>query len=171
MFEIAPRIREIAEELIDRHYPHLQDAKDVIEYYIREDNGVKWLGKCKKCTAFERFQTGHMFYIFVISDAFYGFSTEQLTALVDHELYHIVRKEGPVEQDPITKEWTRRTWADKNDPDSWSIREHDIEEFSVIVDRHGLWNRALERFAESTRNAPHQMTIDEIAREQKLRAV
>lgn len=38
-YEKSPRIREIAEELIDDHHPHLKDAKELLEYYVRDDGG------------------------------------------------------------------------------------------------------------------------------------
>jgi|GEM_PF-7125380 hypothetical protein len=30
-YEKSPRIRDIAEKLIDKHHPHLKDAKGVVE--------------------------------------------------------------------------------------------------------------------------------------------
>jgi hypothetical protein len=42
-YEKSPRIRDIAERLIDDHHPHLKDAKELIEYYYnRDDSGVDW---------------------------------------------------------------------------------------------------------------------------------
>ncbi|HHV63841.1 MAG TPA: hypothetical protein GXX46_02005 [Peptococcaceae bacterium] len=169
MFEKAPRVREIAEKLIDDHHPHLRDAKDLIEYYIRDDGGVNWAGKCKKCSAFERFLTGKMFHIFVIAPAFEGWPMEKLRALIDHELCHIQRKTGIVVIDPTTGEITRKEWASKDDPENWLIREHDVEEFSDVIYRHGLWDTGIEKFAEAVRDAEYQMTLFDVQHEKELR--
>ncbi|WP_164970356.1 putative metallopeptidase [Bacillus subtilis] len=50
------------------------------------------------------------------------------------------------------------------DPDSWGIREHDVEEFSEIIERHGLWDTGIETFAEAVREADHQMSISDVQR-------
>lgn len=42
-YEKSPRVREIAEELIDNHHPHIKDSKELIEYYVRDDGG--WIGQ------------------------------------------------------------------------------------------------------------------------------
>lgn len=171
-FEISPRLREIAERLIDDHHPHLQDAKELIEYFIRHDGNVDWYGKCKKCTGFERFLTSKMFHIFILSDAFYNWPMEKLEALVDHELCHIQRKKDGLEQlDPETKKWSVREWAAKDEPDNWYIKEHDIEEFSDVVDRHGLWDKGIEKFAEAVRSADYQMSLADLENQKQLRVV
>ncbi|WP_407310975.1 hypothetical protein [Desulfosporosinus sp. SB140] len=41
-YEKSPRIRDIAEQLINDHHPHLKDAKELVEYYTRDDGG--WIG-------------------------------------------------------------------------------------------------------------------------------
>lgn len=69
-YEKSPRIRDIAESLIDDHHPHLKDAKELIEYYVRDNSGIDWTGKCKKCSSFERFLTGKMFHIFIVKPTF-----------------------------------------------------------------------------------------------------
>lgn len=174
MFEKSPRIREIAEQLISDHHPHLKDAEEQVEYYTRAAvGGVDWAGKCKKCSSFERFLTGKMFHIFIIESAFYDWPEDKLKALVDHELCHIRRKTGMELIDPNTGKVVKKEWAQKDDPDNWYIREHDVEEFSEVIHRHGLWDLGIEKFAEAVREADYQMTIYDAQREQEqeMRAV
>jgi hypothetical protein len=168
-FEEAPEVKEIAEQLIDRHHPHLQDAKDVIGYRFRCGQS-DWAGKAKKLTAFERFETGYMLMVFINKEAWTVLSEPQQVALVDHELCHFSRKSERVyEKD--TDEWVDK-WLPKEDPSNWVMREHDVEEFSDVIKRHGLWETGIEKFASVVRNADHQMDLDDLEREQKgLRVV
>lgn len=62
-------------------------------------------------------------------------------------------------------------WLEAEDPDSWSIREHDVEEFSDVIRRHGLWDTGIERFAEAVREADYQMNFEDYERETRLKAV
>lgn len=166
-FEEAPEVREIAEKIIDKHHPHLKDAKGVIGYYFRDGNS-DWAGKAKKCTAFERHVTDYMLFVFINKDAWRVFTPDQRQALVDHELCHFKRKSERVWNEE------KKVWEDKYEPanasDSWQMREHDVEEFSEIIQRHGLWETGIERFAVAVREADYQMDLEDYEREQ-LRAV
>jgi hypothetical protein len=167
-FKPAPEVKEIAEELIDKYHPHLRDAKHVIGYYFR-DGASDWAGRAKKCTAFERHVTGFMLFMFINEQAWYMLTEEQQRALVDHELCHYSRKQGEV-IDPKTKQ-VKIDWLNPADPDSWSIRDHDVEEFSDVIRRHGLWETGIESFAAAVRYADHQMTFEDVERENFLKVV
>lgn len=167
-FEAAEDVRIIAEKIIDKHHPHLQDAKDLIGYYFR-DGASDWAGKAKKCTAFERHVTGYMLFVFINQDAWDSLKHDQRLALVDHELCHFSRKNERI-YDEEKKEW-KDNWLDAEDPGSWGMREHDVEEFSDIIQRHGLWETGIEKFAVAVRQAEHQMDLEEYEREQQLRMV
>lgn len=158
-FKKAPEVEYIARELIAEFHPHLQDAIDKTDFYKRLGGGVDWAGKCKKCTSFERHLTGKMFFIFVNDDIWAAMSPMQREALVDHELCHI--KRSRTEQlNPETGE-VKLIWANKDNPDNWSVREHDVEEFSDVIHRHGLWETGIEKFAVAVRKASYQMTIED----------
>jgi hypothetical protein len=58
-------------------------------------------------------------------------------ALVDHELCHAW---ALADQDEDN---------DEADPVKLSLRPHDLEEFSCIVRRHGMWREDIEDFVES----------------------
>lgn len=158
-FKESLEVREIAEEIIDLHHPHLEDAKNLIGYYMREGNS-DWAGKCKKCTAFERHLTKRTFFIFINEEVWDGLSTEQRVALVDHELCHIVREK----EEQLDKETKKVVmgWANRDNVNNWKIREHDVEEFSEIIQRHGLWEQGIESFAVAVRQVDHQMTFDDL---------
>lgn len=95
---------------------------------------------------------------------------KQRAALVDHELCHFTRTktEEPDPKDP--RNWIT-VYGPADDPDSWGIREHDVEEFSEIIERHGLWDTGIESFAAVVREADHQMNIDDVTREQRIQRV
>lgn len=161
-FEEAPEVKELAERIIDEYHPHLVDAKDLIGYYYRKGTpAVDWAGKAKKCTAFERHATGYLLFVFIDADAWQYYKDEQRVALVDHELCHFSRS-FTVTIDPKTLK-EEKSWDPADEPESWSIRDHDVEEFSDIVKRHGLWETGIERFAEAVRDAEYQMTISDVA--------
>jgi hypothetical protein len=60
----------------------------------------------------------------------------QQTALVDHELQHCGRFEKIVREKLVMY---------------WGLRGHDVEEFSCIIQRHGLWQKDLETMHETMR--------------------
>ncbi|MFP7694200.1 putative metallopeptidase [Bacillus subtilis] len=161
-FEESKELRQLAESIIDENHPHLKDAKQQIGFYLREGNS-KWAGKAKKCTAFERHMTDYMLFVFINKAAWETMPEEQRAALVDHELCHFTREEWE-EPDPKDPSKWVTVYGAATDPDSWGIREHDVEEFSEIIERHGLWDTGIETFAEAVRAADHQMTISDVQR-------
>lgn len=145
-FQTSEVIQAVAEKIIDEHYPALVEAKSLIGYYLREGAWSK-AGSCKKTTAFERHLTGKMYFVVINDFAYQDFSEEQLKALVDHELHHIERdQENP----------------DVGDSEAWSIRDHDVEEFAAIIQRHGLWEHGVKRFAEACVDADRQLTLADV---------
>jgi len=170
MFDKAEEVQEIAEQLIKMHHPHLMDAidKDLIGYYFRDGN-ADWAGKAKKCTAFERHITRKMLFVFINRDYWNSMNIEQQKALVDHELCHFTRA-NTKDYDNDKKEWVI-SYEDAHDPKNWGIRDHDVEEFSDIIKRHGLWETGIEKFAAAVRDADYQMSIDDVERDKHLKAV
>lgn len=66
--------------------------------------------------------------ITVALDVWGRLDTAQRSALLDHELCHA---------------------AGQNEAGRWHLRGHDVEEFAVIIQRHGLWKVDLELFAQA----------------------
>ena len=71
-------------------------------------------------------EQGYKFIIEFDRDYWELLSLDQQRALVDHELSHC-----------------------GNDVDGCYIKNHDIEEFRSVVERHGLWKSDIEAFAAS----------------------
>jgi len=164
-FTEAPRVREIAERLIAKNYPHLQDSKDLINYYLRD--AAPWYGRCHRCTGFERHITGKMFLIFIQEEAFNTWPLDRLTALIDHELRHIGRKQlEEVLYNAETGTVKPAGYKRRTEPESWFLIDHDMEEFADIIERHGLWETGVEKIAQSIRKADYQMTITDIENNQ-----
>lgn len=67
----------------------------------------------------------------------------QRLALLDHELAHC---HVAIEYDEDNPEMEIGRTLE--------IREHDIEEFRAIVERHGLWHHGLEDFAHAIKQSP-----------------
>lgn len=109
----------LAERLIKRHYPDLEEAR--IAFIMRSEasksNGLTTIGKAKKVSAELQLHIPFDFVIWLASDEFARLSPKQREALVDHQLCHL-------------------QWID----DVAKIRGHDFDgEFIEIIERHGLW--------------------------------
>ena len=102
-----------------------------------------WLGSLRRPGAGERELHAHDFVLSLNADAWEGFSDEQREALVDHELCHGM----PVTDGNGVQE------RDDGGSLKWRTRRHDLEEFTEVVRRRGLWLAELETFAKAA--APH----------------
>ena len=118
----ADDVAKIAGDLIPQYHQHLQNVP--ILYYF--DTGrMKDAATMAKRSEKEIFISGYKFAVQVSKRQWDELNDKQKVALVDHELCHAyVSPEGDLE-----------------------IIDHDIEEFSVIVNRHGIWNDRLKHFA------------------------
>lgn len=131
-------------DLIAKHHHHLVYAKIVLawQYAQKPDkDGIIKLGQCRKASDLDRQLHDWDFIILlnfeVWNDADFGRANR--LALLDHELTH-----AQAELDARGEQK-----YDENNRPCWRIRKHDIEEFSEVVDRHGIYNHSLEEFAKS----------------------
>jgi hypothetical protein len=144
-FYKADEVKAIAETLIADFHPHIGDL--TVLYVFRsehsEENGKVVLGKARKVSGLNAYlawrhlvedeDRGHgapvsSFYVVEIAaDTWLALTGPQRLALVDHELSHI--------------------GAD-------GLLSHDVEEFSGVIERHGLWRPALEEFIEASKQQP-----------------
>lgn len=120
----------IAERLIPAHHDHLAEAK--FEYLFTDADvkkrGCRVLGKVRTTNDLLKYFSEADFIMIFPSVAWKRLNEKQKPALVDHELCHCAKKEQKGEIIYFT-------------------RGHSIEEFSAVVDRHGLWIEAVQRFA------------------------
>lgn len=133
--------------LIPAHHDHLAEAN--FEYLFTnveaKKRGCQVLGKVRTSNDLIKYFSEADFIMIFPSVAWKRLSEKQKAALVDHELCHCAKKEQKGEIIYFT-------------------RGHSIEEFTAVVDRHGLWMEDLERFAVTIQ---HQLELG--IREEKPR--
>jgi hypothetical protein len=153
-YYVAPEVERIAEKLIEQHHRHLLDVP--IRYLWRDkaasSKGKVVLGKARKVTGLpahlvhlalkdEPPEEVEFFVLEIAADMWQTLTEAQRVALVDHELCHL----GTAGAD-----------------ERLIVRGHDLEEFSAVVERHGLWRPAIETFHAAVGSQP---TLDEAMRD------
>lgn len=138
--EVTPEVITIAQSLIERYHPRLQDAR--IGFVFRSEapvsQGRQVMAKAArvsdKMKAVMESQGARDidFVIWIAFDVWQNLGSLRREALIDHELYHCV-------YDPVEHKA--------------SIRAHDFEEFHEVVERHGLWTSDLLRAGKTFHNA------------------
>lgn len=154
----AAEVEEIAGKLIAEHHTDL--AGQTIRYVFREkattSRGAAVLGKARKISGLnaalvslvgrdEVDDPAQFFVIEIAEDAWSALNKDQRVALVDHELCHFATDE------------------DSEGNQRLILRPHDLEEFTQVVDRHGLWRPPVEAFAAVVKAAAGQLSIDDAA--------
>lgn len=151
----APEVESVAEELIDKHHTHL--SNETIRYVWRDKHtmskGKPQLVAARKISGLAGWlhrgyfadgdpdQFTDFFVIEVARDIWDRLDDEQRIALVDHALCHL-DVEIP----------------DQGDKDRrLLVRAPDVSEFTVIVQRHGMWRPSIEEFLK----AGNQLSIDD----------
>ncbi|KAA3645360.1 MAG: hypothetical protein DWQ07_12900 [Chloroflexi bacterium] len=132
-FEKAPdHVETMATQIIEEYHEHLIGRN--IGYYFRDkaasSGGRIVLGRARKVTGWAHLYTNLDFVIELAQDEWDDMSEERREALLDHELEHCKIEEG------VPK-----------------IRPHDIEEFTAIIERRGIWTHDLRRTNEALQNA------------------
>lgn len=142
---------EMMRKIRKRHHQHIRKAKIGLAWKkkIKPDrDGHILLGKCRKMGDLQRELSEYDFIILlnkeVWEDDKFGYKRQK--ALLDHELCHAAQA--------YDKEGKRM----KNDRGKYvfRMRHHDVEEFSEIVDRHGIWKVDLQRFADALFRKRHK---------------
>ncbi len=133
-------------ELIRDHHEELKPARFAIAWNLTwqpDADGRTKIGMCKRASDLDR-ELAAFDFVILLRRAFWKddrVTDAQRRALLDHELEHAARAETK-NGEPAVDERGRPVWR---------IRKHDIEEFSAIVDRHGMWSRDLENLADALR--------------------
>jgi len=159
----APAVQEIGDKLVAQYHQHLLDCAVRVEYVFRDDvpkkNGKEVLGVARKISNLASFlagsehekneaETGEPFFCIVISYPWWhALNPAQREALVDHELCHCLAEFVEDENGEPTKEVRLK------------IGGHDVEEFSDVVRRHGLWLSDVRSFAQTIKQAELQLDL------------
>ena len=120
----------LAEEIRVKHHEHLHDAE--ISYLMTKKpmnrGGKLILGKAKLSKGLLGFYSRADFIIIIQAEAWDKADLPTRQALVDHELCHCTYE------------------PEEDGSKTWALRGHDVEEFTDIIDRHGLWHDDLKLF-------------------------
>jgi hypothetical protein len=129
------------------YHPELATARITYLFIDRvpKKGGRELLGKAVKVSGRWEELTELDFIIEVSLPKWQDLTDDQKTALVDHLLE---RCSGEEDEDDGTYKW--------------SLREPDVQEFSTILQRHGIWNESLTGFVQVAQS----LNIAEIVREE-----
>ena len=134
-------IYAMVRRLIERHHEHLTNARIAVAWNLTwqpDVDGRCTLGKAKKASDLDR-ELAPYDCVIMLRHEFFASSEvtdAQREALIDHELCHLeVELDGHGEPKLDTKGRT-----------VYRIRRHDLEEFSAVVARHGMWRKDIEAF-------------------------
>ena len=131
----------LATEIIALHHPRLERVKIAYLFKIKPEalhppkfprplrNGRKLkLAKCARVSAKWQalMEEGYEFVIEFDAALWEGLDLDQRRALVDHELCHA-----------------------GVDADGYYLRQHDVEEFRDVIQRHGFWKDDIKDFADA----------------------
>jgi predicted metallopeptidase len=144
----APEVKEIAEDLIQKYHQHLLDFSVKLEYVFVDktpkSKGREVWGTCRKVSSLNAFLANEQegtdpFFVIVISEPVWDIlPPNSKAALVDHELCHAWAEASQKEDTDGSEDVVKL-----------SIQPHDLEEFSCIVRRHGLWREDVETFVKA----------------------
>ncbi len=141
----AETVQNIAASLIPTQHPELGGAR--INYLFIDQTpkkgGREVAGKASKVSGRWEHLTELDFIIEVAEEPWDEMDEQQRQALVDHLLETCT---GEEQEDGSMK---------------WSIREPDVQEFSTILQRHGVWNESLSSFVQ----VAQQIDIEELKQE------
>lgn len=139
-----PEIYGMMDKLRKRNHHHVRKAKIGLAWKksIKPDkDGHILLGKCIKAGDLQRELADYDFIILLNKEVWEHekFGSKRQKALLDHELCHAAQA------------YDKHGKRMKNDRGKYvfRVRHHDVEEFSEIVERHGIWKHDLEVFAEA----------------------
>lgn len=128
--EAPQSVIHTAEAIIHTMHPKLRDAR--IAFVFRDKaqkQGERFiLGQCTKVPAKFQPLLEYDYIIWLSEDDYAGMTDKQREALIFHELYHIKYN---------------------YEADSWSIRPHDVQEFSAVIERYGIYSPDVRKVKEA----------------------
>jgi|688.fasta_scaffold22898_4 hypothetical protein len=157
----APEVADMAQKLIAKYHQHLIDYSVRIRYVFVDktpnSQGKEVWGTCRKISGLNAYLEGEnvdgepFFVITISKDIWDVLPPDKRLALVDHELCHAwaEAKQQKNESDDDSD-------METDNPVKLNIKPHDLEEFSCIVRRHGLWREDIEAFVDEALKCKNQ---------------
>ena len=152
-----PQVFEVMNDLVETVHRHLTNARIALAWHVSlkpDVDGKLILGKAKKASDLDRELAPYDFVIVLNSDFWNDTETNdaQRKALMDHELSHceVARDEDGDEK------------TDEKGRTVYRMRKHDIEEFTGVVLRNGIYKGDLEAFYSvivNARNVQRQRSL------------
>jgi hypothetical protein len=138
----------LLDELVHAHHDELRQARIALAWNLawRPDvDGHCTLGKCKRAGDLDRELTQFDFIILLLRPFWRHESVTDLQrrALLDHELCHGALKYDK-HGEPVEDERGRKVYR---------TVKHDLEEFSIIVERYGAYTKDIETFFAALRRS------------------
>lgn len=130
-FATADDLRAMATSIYEKHPSQFGIAAQVHILFRWKKVGDGKLGKCPKTSGALKYETGADFYLWLAADHVREkqMTYFQVEALLAHELCHVgMDIKGNV-----------------------ASREHDVEEFTFVVEHYGLWRNDLLPFGKAIR--------------------
>jgi predicted metallopeptidase len=150
----APEVQKIADKLIPQYHQHIIDFSVKIRYVFVDktpnSKGKEVWGTCRKVSGLNAYLEGESpdgdaFFVITISKDIWDILPEdKRIALVDHELCHAVAEAKQQKNDSDSDDD-----METDNPIKLSVKPHDLEEFSCIVRRHGLWREDIQEFVDA----------------------
>lgn len=140
--EESPELYAQLARLIDKYHEELAQARIVLAWHYGwkpDKDGRLTLGKCRKLTELDQRLADFDFVVILNADVWPELNEPQREAILDHELCHAapaLDEEGEQKEDSTGRK-------------CWRVRRHDVEEFSEIVTRHGLYTSELEKLGKA----------------------
>lgn len=147
VFSEAESVESIAQGLIANYHPELATARMIFAFVDKasKKGGRELLGKVQKISGWHEWAMEKDFLVLIPLDKWNDLSEPQRTALVDHLLE---RCTGEEQEDGSMK---------------WMVRDPDVQEFSSILRRHGVWNADLVDFV----SVAQEINLDDIIAEEQ----
>ncbi|MCP4897031.1 MAG: hypothetical protein GY906_08655 [bacterium] len=151
--------------LITENHDDLTQARIALAFNLSwkpDVDGRLQLGMMKVASDLDR-ELADYDLIIVLNRAFWGdpkVTDEQRTALLDHELSHGALQRAK-NLEPIEDEKGRKCYR---------IRKHDIEEFSAVASRHGMWKKDIEAFWKALQKGRQRTLFDQGEGEEPIAA-
>jgi predicted metallopeptidase len=148
VYEDAPEVAEVVERVNKLYGLQLDPFNIKCVFRDQFITGKAFWAKVSKVSPLFKFLTGIDLILVVVRAFWDHLSEKQREALVFHELLHCKVKFNSEGKKVI------------------SLRNHDLEEFSQVVELYGLWNNELEKFSKSIRSAGYSKDSSENPKEE-----